>query len=70
MLDGGFIRDSLMGVTGGKDIDMEVYGISDPDVLIAALNGVGFGIAFAAREVQKHALERHRRACAELGVTS
>jgi tRNA nucleotidyltransferase (CCA-adding enzyme) len=41
MLDGGFIRDSLMGVTGGKDIDMEVYGISDPDVLIAALNGVG-----------------------------
>jgi hypothetical protein len=31
---------------------------------------VGFGIAFAAREVQKHALERHRRACAELGVTS
>jgi tRNA nucleotidyltransferase (CCA-adding enzyme) len=41
MLDGGFVRDSLMGVTGSKDVDMEVYGISDPDVLIAALAGVG-----------------------------
>jgi tRNA nucleotidyltransferase (CCA-adding enzyme) len=41
MLDGGFVRDSLMGVTGGKDIDMEVYGISDPDVLLAALSGTG-----------------------------
>jgi tRNA nucleotidyltransferase (CCA-adding enzyme) len=41
MLDGGFVRDSLMGVTGSKDIDMEVYGISDPDVLIGALSGVG-----------------------------
>ena len=41
MLDGGFVRDSLMGITGSKDVDMEVYGISDPDVLIAALSGVG-----------------------------
>lgn len=41
MLDGGFVRDSLMGVEGSKDVDMEVYGISDPDVLIAALAGVG-----------------------------
>jgi tRNA nucleotidyltransferase (CCA-adding enzyme) len=41
MLDGGFVRDSLMGIPGSKDIDMEVYGISDPDVLIGALSGVG-----------------------------
>jgi tRNA nucleotidyltransferase (CCA-adding enzyme) len=41
MLDGGFVRDSLMGISGSKDIDMEVYGISDPDVLLAALRGLG-----------------------------
>lgn len=41
MLDGGFVRDSLMGVTGGKDVDMEAYGISDPDALIGALAAVG-----------------------------
>ena len=29
----------------------------------------GFAIAFAAREVQKRAVARHRRTCAELGVT-
>jgi tRNA nucleotidyltransferase (CCA-adding enzyme) len=41
MLDGGFVRDSLMGITGSKDVDMEVYGITDPDVLISALGRVG-----------------------------
>lgn len=37
MLDGGFVRDSLMGIGDSKDVDMEVYGVADPDILIRAL---------------------------------
>lgn len=43
MLDGGFVRDSLMGVSDSKDIDMEVYGISDPERLLYALAEAGIG---------------------------
>ena len=40
MLVGGWVRDALMG-TPGKDIDIEVYGLADPDVLAVALAGAG-----------------------------
>jgi len=41
MLDGGFVRDHLLGIPGSKDIDLEVYGIADYDTLLAALEGIG-----------------------------
>lgn len=40
MLVGGWVRDTLLGI-GSKDIDIEVYGIADPDVLAAALSVIG-----------------------------
>lgn len=41
MLVGGFVRDALLSGRASKDIDVEVYGIADPDVLAAALSAVG-----------------------------
>jgi len=40
MLVGGWVRDALLG-TQGKDVDIEVYGLADPDALGAALAGAG-----------------------------
>jgi tRNA nucleotidyltransferase (CCA-adding enzyme) len=40
MLVGGYVRDALMGTTG-KDVDIEVYGITDPDALALALTAAG-----------------------------
>jgi len=42
MLVGGCVRDALMspGIVS-KDIDVEVYGIADPDILAAAVSGAG-----------------------------
>jgi tRNA nucleotidyltransferase (CCA-adding enzyme) len=40
MLVGGYVRDAIMGVPG-KDVDIEVYGITDPDALGAALAAAG-----------------------------
>lgn len=42
MLVGGCVRDALLSPgIASKDIDVEVYGIADPDVLVAALSVVG-----------------------------
>lgn len=42
MLVGGCVRDALMRPgTVSKDIDVEVYGIDDPDALASALTGAG-----------------------------
>ncbi|HEY2090146.1 MAG TPA: HD domain-containing protein [Mycobacterium sp.] len=40
MLVGGYVRDALMRIDS-KDIDIEVYGIADPDALGAALASTG-----------------------------
>ena len=40
MLVGGYVRDSLMGISG-KDVDIEAYGITDPDALALALAAAG-----------------------------
>jgi tRNA nucleotidyltransferase (CCA-adding enzyme) len=40
MLVGGCVRDALIDIPS-KDIDVEVYGLADPDVLAAALSGAG-----------------------------
>jgi tRNA nucleotidyltransferase (CCA-adding enzyme) len=40
MLVGGYVRDAILGAPG-KDIDVEVYGIADPDILAAALSAAG-----------------------------
>lgn len=40
MLVGGWVRDALLGAPG-KDVDIEVYGITDPDALAAVLAGCG-----------------------------
>ena len=40
MLVGGCVRDTLLGLPA-KDIDIEVYGVTDPDALAAALAQVG-----------------------------
>jgi tRNA nucleotidyltransferase (CCA-adding enzyme) len=40
MLVGGFVRDALMG-HASKDIDVEVYGITDPDMLARVLAATG-----------------------------
>lgn len=40
MLVGGWVRDAIMGIPG-KDVDVEVYGISDLDQLAAALASTG-----------------------------
>ena len=40
MLVGGYVRDALMG-SPGKDIDVEVYGVTDPDRLASVLAGAG-----------------------------
>ena len=40
MLVGGCVRDTLLGLPA-KDIDIEVYGVTDPDKLAAALAQVG-----------------------------
>jgi tRNA nucleotidyltransferase (CCA-adding enzyme) len=42
MLVGGYVRDAILspGIVS-KDIDVEVYGIADPDVLTAALSVIG-----------------------------
>lgn len=40
MLVGGCVRDALMGLAS-KDVDLEVYGIADPDVLALALAAAG-----------------------------
>ena len=40
VLVGGWVRDALMGIEG-KDVDVEVFGIADPDALAAALTAVG-----------------------------
>ena len=37
MLDGGFVRDHLLGLRGSKDVDKEVYGVSDLDILHLAV---------------------------------
>lgn len=42
MLVGGCVRDAIMNPgSPGKDIDVEVYGIADPDVLARALAAAG-----------------------------
>lgn len=42
MLVGGFVRDAIMNPgTVSKDIDIEVYGVTDPDILAAALAEAG-----------------------------
>lgn len=40
MLVGGCVRDALLGLPG-KDVDVEAYGITDPDKLAAALASAG-----------------------------
>jgi tRNA nucleotidyltransferase (CCA-adding enzyme) len=40
MLVGGWVRDAILG-TPSKDVDIEVYGLADPDALAAALAGAG-----------------------------
>jgi tRNA nucleotidyltransferase (CCA-adding enzyme) len=40
MLVGGWVRDAILGAPG-KDVDVEVYGITDPDALGAALAAAG-----------------------------
>jgi tRNA nucleotidyltransferase (CCA-adding enzyme) len=40
MLVGGCVRDALMGIPS-KDTDVEVYGVTDPDALAAALGSAG-----------------------------
>jgi tRNA nucleotidyltransferase (CCA-adding enzyme) len=39
MLDGGFVRDDLMGNEDSKDVDLEVYGIADYEALLDVLKG-------------------------------
>lgn len=41
MLVGGCVRDAIMNGAPPKDIDIEVYGVADPDLLAAALAPVG-----------------------------
>ena len=42
MLVGGYVRDAIMNPGAvSKDIDVEVYGVADPDVLAAALAEAG-----------------------------
>ena len=42
MLVGGYVRDAIMNpATVSKDIDVEVYGVADPDILAAALSAAG-----------------------------
>jgi tRNA nucleotidyltransferase (CCA-adding enzyme) len=42
MLTGGFVRDAVRAPgTRPKDTDFEAYGITDPDILLAALTGTG-----------------------------
>jgi tRNA nucleotidyltransferase (CCA-adding enzyme) len=41
MLVGGCVRDPLLGVTGSKDIDIEVYDLTDAERLLAELQTVG-----------------------------
>ena len=42
MLVGGYVRDAIMNPgTVSKDIDVEVYGVADPDILAEALSAAG-----------------------------
>jgi tRNA nucleotidyltransferase (CCA-adding enzyme) len=60
MLVGGWVRDALLGAPS-KDIDIEVYGIAGPDILAAALSGVGnvteAGKSFGVLKVRSGATE-------------
>lgn len=60
MLVGGWVRDALLGAPS-KDIDIEVYGVDGPDILAAALSGVGnvteAGKSFGVLKVRSGATE-------------